>query len=119
MAETKTYTGGCHCGTVKFEVTFRLGEVVECNCSICSKTGSLLAFVPPDQFRLLSGGDRLTDYQFASKTIHHQFCPDCGIRSFARGKVPGGQEMVAINVRCLDDVEPPALAIRAFDGRSL
>jgi hypothetical protein len=51
--------------------------------------------VAPDQFRLLAGGDRLSDYQFKSKTIHHLFCPVCGIRSCARGKGPDGSEMVA------------------------
>ncbi len=33
---------------------------------------------------------------------------------------PGtGQEMVAINVRCLDDVDLDKLTVKHFDGRSL
>ncbi len=119
MADARTYEGGCHCGTVRFEVEVELDQVIECNCSICSKTGSRLAFVGPDRFRLLAGADRLTDYQFKSRTIHHLFCPVCGIRSFARGKTPDGREMVAINVRCLEGVDASALAVRSFDGRSL
>ena len=114
-----THRGGCHCGNVRFEVDTDLREVMECNCSICSKTGSRLAFVPPEQFRLLSGGDRLTDYQFKTKTIHHLFCPVCGIRSFARGRGADGREMIAINVRCLEDVDLASLPVRPFDGRSL
>ena len=119
MAQTKTYAGGCHCGSVRFEVATDLGQVIECNCSICAKTGSLLTFAAPQQFRLLSGGDRLADYQFAKKAIHHLFCPTCGIRSFARGSGPDGREMVAVNVRCLEGVDLAALAIAPFDGRSL
>ena len=119
MSGEKTYRGGCHCGRVRFEVDLALKEVMECNCSICSKTGSLLTFVSPDRFRLRAGGEGLSDYQFKSKTIHHLFCPVCGIRSFARGKGADGSEMVAINVRCLEDVDPSALTRRAFDGRSL
>jgi hypothetical protein len=119
MAEEKTYVGGCHCGKVRYEVRMALDEVAECNCSICSKTGTRLAFVAPEQFRLIAGGDQLTDYQFASKRIHHLFCRVCGIRSFARGTVPGGSEMVAINVRCLEGVDVSALPVRHFDGRSL
>jgi hypothetical protein len=119
MAETRTYSGGCHCGQVRYAVTLELGPVLKCNCSICSKTGSLLAAVSPSQFELLSGSDRLSDYQFAKKNIHHLFCKDCGIRSFARGKGPGGKDMLVVNVRCLDDVDAESLPVTHFDGRSL
>lgn len=119
MAEAKTYTGGCHCGQVRYEVTVDLARVIECNCSICAKTGALLAFAPADRFRLLAGEESLTDYQFAAKRIHHLFCSRCGIRSFARGTGPDGAPMVAINVRCLEGVEPSQLTLTPFDGRAL
>jgi hypothetical protein len=112
------HRGGCHCGNVRYEVELELGDVVECNCSICSKTGTLLAFTGADRFELLSGDDGLTDYQFAKKQIHHLFCKRCGIRSFARGTGPNGP-MVAINVRCLEGVDLLALQRKAFDGKSL
>jgi hypothetical protein len=115
----KTYNGSCHCGDVRYDVKMDLGEVMECNCSICSKTGSLLAFATDDGFDLKSGKDHLTDYQFASKNIHHLFCDRCGVRSFARGKGPDGKPMVAINVRCLEGVDVDSLKRKAFDGRSL
>jgi hypothetical protein len=119
-AETeKTHTGGCHCGKVRFEVRGDLSKATACNCSMCSKTGTLLAFLPADRLTLLSGGDTLSDYQFGQKRIHHLFCPSCGIRSFARGTAPDGQEMVAVNVRCVDDVDLDALTIRHFDGKHL
>ena len=120
MAEPKNFTGGCHCGNVRFDVTADLsGGVMACNCSICSKRGSLLTFVPADKFALRAGEDDLTDYQFGKKIIHHLFCRQCGVASFARGKGPDGKEMVAINVRCLDGVDIAALTITPFDGRSL
>jgi hypothetical protein len=92
---------------------------MDCNCSICSKTGTLLTFTPADQFKLLSGDDALADYQFGKKRIHHLFCQSCGIRSFARGTGPDGAEMRAINVRCLDGVDIGALALTPFDGKSM
>ncbi|MFN7132875.1 MAG: GFA family protein [Myxococcales bacterium] len=118
MGETKTYKGSCHCGRVQYEVAMELGPVVTCNCSICSRTGSMLAFVPAAQFTLLSGEDALTDYQFGKKSIHHLFCATCGIRSFARGRDPGGNEMAAVNVRCLEGVDLDALQVHKYDGRS-
>ena len=88
MAETKTYTGGCHCGEVRFEVTTDLSSVVACNCSICQKRGALWSFVPAEHFALRAGDEDLKDYQFGKKTIHHLFCAQCGVGAFSRGKTP-------------------------------
>jgi hypothetical protein len=119
MADTTTYTGGCHCGAVRYRVTAGLESAMTCNCSICSKTGTALTFVPAAQFELLSGQEALTDYQFGKKRIHHLFCRRCGIRSFARGVAPDGSEVVAVNVRCLDGVDLAAVPQKPFDGRRL
>jgi hypothetical protein len=114
-----TYTGGCHCGAVRYEVDLDLKGAMTCNCSICSKQGAVLTFVPAGAFRLLSGRDALGDYQFNRKIVHHLFCTTCGIRSFARGTGPDGSEMVAINLRCVDGIDLATLPTQAFDGRSL
>jgi hypothetical protein len=120
MPEKQTYNGSCHCGRVRYEVTTDLAKVMACNCSICSRAGYLLTFVQPEQFKLHSGEDALSDYQFAKKHIHHQFCSTCGVRSFATGTAPGGAgKMFAINVRCLEGVDVGTLKPTAFDGKSL
>jgi hypothetical protein len=118
MSDVRTYTGGCHCGNVRYEVTTKLEGAITCNCSICSKTGSRLSFVPAEQFKLLSGEDSLRDYQFNKKVIHNLYCTTSGIRSFARGKGPDGKEMAAINVNCLDDVDLAQLPVQQYNGRA-
>ena len=57
----RTYSGSCHCGRVRFEVTADLARVSECNCSICTRKGYLHCIVPPERFRLLAGEDALAD----------------------------------------------------------
>jgi hypothetical protein len=119
MSELKTYAGGCHCGAVRYQVKMDLSApVLSCNCSMCGRVGSLLSFVPATQFTLLSGEDGLTDYLFNKHVIHHLFCKVCGIKSFARGTGPGGTPTVAINTRCLDDVDLASLTVKQFDGKS-
>src|SRR5450631_4499668 len=71
------YTGGCHCGAVKYKVEMDLGKVMACNCSICGKSGTLLQFVPEDKFTLISGDDALTTYTFNKHVIIHNFCKTC------------------------------------------
>jgi len=120
MGELKRYTGSCHCGKVRFKVDADLsGKVVSCNCSMCGRTGTMLAFVPASQFILEQGEDALTDYQFGKKKIHHLFCATCGVKSFARGTGKDGTPTAAINVRCLEGIDLKALDTLEYDGKSL
>jgi hypothetical protein len=118
MANPKTYPGGCHCGNVRIEVQTDLANVIACNCSICSRVGYLLTFVPEAQFKLVAGEKAQTDYQFNTKNIHHLFCSTCGVRTFGRGTGPDGKAMYAINVRALEGVDVDALAVKKVDGKS-
>ena len=119
MAES-THHGGCHCGAVRFHVDLDLEKpALTCNCSICSRSGTMLLFVPKAKFTLDKGEDHLTSYKFNKRNIDHLFCKTCGIKSFGRGKGPDGTEMVAVNVRCLDNVDLAQVPTHAFDGKSL
>jgi hypothetical protein len=118
MAETRHH-GGCHCGAVRYSVTLDLAKpAIACNCSMCARAGTFLQFVGENGFTLERGEDQLTDYQFNRNNIHHLFCKVCGVKSFARGSGPHGP-MVAVNVRCLDDVDPFEIPTQRFDGKSL
>jgi hypothetical protein len=119
LMTSKTYTGGCHCGLVRYEVTTDPGQAIACNCSKCAKNGLWLTFVTPEHFKLQTGEDALADYQFNKRVIHHLFCRTCGVQSFSRGTTPDGRHMIAINVRCLDGVDIADLTPKPFDGRNL
>ena len=115
---SQMHRGSCHCGKVRYQVEIDLAQpVVACNCSICQRSGTLLAFVPASKFQLLSGEADLRDYQFNRNKIHHLFCTTCGIKSFARGELPDGTPMAAVNVRCLEGVELDGLTVQKFNGR--
>ena len=112
------FTGGCHCGAVRYEVDASLDGAIACNCSICQKRGMVLVFTPRSNFKLLSGGDNMSDYRFNTHKIAHMFCKTCGVESFAFANAPDGTEMAAININCLDGIEPREVKARPFDGRS-
>lgn len=112
------HTGSCHCGKVKYEVEMKVENAISCNCSICMKKGTLLDFVPEANFKLLAGEADLQDYQFNKKVIHHLFCKTCGVVSFARGSAPDGSKMIAVNLRCLDNVDLSKLKIQEYDGKN-
>jgi hypothetical protein len=112
------YQGSCHCGRINFTVDGDLGDVIECNCSHCSRKGYLLWFVPRPQFRLGTPEGSLGKYTFNKHVIDHHFCPICGCAPFGRGSDAKGNPVVAVNVRCLEGVEITTLKRVPYDGRS-
>jgi hypothetical protein len=113
------YQGSCHCGQVKFEAEGELEQLLACNCSICSRKGSLLWFVPRASLRLLTPDENARTYTFNRHVIKHRFCPTCGLHPYGEGTDPDGNEMAAVNIRCLEDVDLAAVPVQQFDGRSM
>lgn len=114
------YEGSCHCGRIAFDVETEapITQAMECNCSICSRRGHLLAFFPEAQVTLRTPEADIATYTFNKHVIRHQFCPVCGVGPFGRGVDRQGQAMFAVNVRCLEGIDPHALQIQSIDGRS-
>lgn len=110
--------GSCHCGRITFEVEDDIKEVIECNCSHCSRKGYLLHFTSRDKLRITSPAATLNTYLFNKHVIEHKFCSKCGCAPFGFGKDKAGNETAAINVRCMPDLDRSKLKITAYDGRS-
>lgn len=109
------HLGGCHCGSVKFEVEAPARiEATECNCSICGKSGYLHLVVPKSRFTLIRGSEFLSSYKFNTGVAKHLFCNICGIKSFY---VPrSNPDGYSINVRCLDPETISQIIVTPFDG---
>jgi hypothetical protein len=112
------YKGSCHCGEITFDVDGDLQQVVECNCSHCSRKGYLLWFVARDKLQLKTPESKLATYTFNKHVIRHHFCPTCGCAPFGFGTGPTGAPTAAVNVRCLTDVDLSALKRVPSDGRN-
>jgi hypothetical protein len=113
------YKGGCHCGRIAFEVEGDIDQVIDCNCSMCMKRGSLLWFVPRQSLHLSTPEENLGTYHFNTGRIDHHFCDKCGIAPFSEGTHPAsGAKMAAVNARCLEGIELSALKVSHVDGRS-
>ena len=87
MAVDLPQTGGCQCGTVRYEVTEEPITLYVCHCGDCQRH-SATAFgmslrVPVAGFRITQGTakvwNRVAD---SGNTISGHFCPDCGTRLY-------------------------------------
>ncbi len=110
-------SGGCHCGAVRFAADVPPeAELLECNCSICSKAGYLHLNVPHGAFELVSGRDQLTAYRFGTGKAEHLFCRTCGVKSFYQPR--SHPDCWSVNFRCLDPGHGLAPPVRFFDGQN-
>jgi len=79
------YTGSCHCGSVRFEITTDFPELTMCDCSICRRKNALMVKVHESMFILLKGAEALTEYQFHTRTARHFFCKICAVEIYIYG----------------------------------
>ncbi|OZG72814.1 aldehyde-activating protein [Hahella sp. CCB-MM4] len=114
-----TYKGSCHCGKISFEVEGELAGAMSCNCSICSRKGALMWFVPRAALTVTAADEDMGTYTFNKHVIKHRFCKHCGIHPYGEGVDPKGNEMAAINIRCLGDIDLASIPVQEFDGRSV
>ena len=113
------HQGSCHCGRIKFRVEGDISSVISCNCSICQRKGALMWFVPRAQLQLLTPDADASTYSFNKHVIRHRFCPVCGMHPYGEGRDRKGNEMAAVNIRCLEGIELDGIAVTPFDGRAL
>jgi hypothetical protein len=111
--------GSCHCGAVAYTLDDDPTEAIECNCSICRRKGYLLSFSSPERLRLETPREVLAVYTWNHHVVRHQFCKTCGCAPFGEGVAPDGTAMVAINLRCVEDLDLSKVRISPFDGASL
>lgn len=123
-----TYRGSCHCGDTQFEIDAEIDHVRSCNCSVCSRRGALTFRVEDADLRMLTPLDRLSRYEWGSRTGKDYFCPTCGILPFRRPSAPTPAEIAAgvvrfngwaVNVRCLTGLDWAKLPVKHIDGASL
>ncbi|HKK13664.1 MAG TPA: GFA family protein [Gammaproteobacteria bacterium] len=108
------YTGGCLCGTVRFEITGAIRNIVYCHCSQCRKAqGSAFAtngIVDAGGFRLTAGAQNLTAYEaMPGKTRY--FCRTCGSPIMSRNDAAPGQVRIRLGTVESDIAERPGAHI--------
>lgn len=118
MSKHIVVQGGCHCCAVRFRLGLASNEVelLDCNCSMCSRTGFLHLIAPHGDFELLTTPEALTSYRFGTGAAEHLFCSTCGVKSFYQPR--SHPESWSVNFHCLDAGHAIVPVIRSFDGQN-
>jgi hypothetical protein len=99
-------TGGCQCGTIRYEFTGEPVQQVACHCTECQhQSGSAFGMtlvVNADDFRITQG--KVKHYHSTSTTGRQKlgaFCPECGNRIYHQPEWRKGR--ISIKPGTLDD----------------
>ncbi|ORX35141.1 hypothetical protein BD324DRAFT_634032 [Kockovaella imperatae] len=83
MSDDHTFHLSCHCQSNILRITypadtepFNKNQV--CDCSYCLKKRIVWSIAPAGSVKVLRGFDKLRDYQFGGKNMHHRWCGECG-----------------------------------------
>ena len=72
-------TGGCHCGSLRYEFDAPLEDIAHCHCSICRRTSGGIVMtwisVPVTSFKWIEGSPTTYD---SGPTCVRYFCNNCG-----------------------------------------
>ena len=122
-----TLTGSCHCAAVRIAVPRAPEWVASCNCSICRRTGALVAYYRPGEVRV--EGDTAT-YLTGDRFIRFHHCPACACHTHwsanpqaLAGELPDDVRAalttrMGVNARLLDGFEVRAGEV-LFAGREI
>ncbi|MEL7026323.1 MAG: GFA family protein [Pseudomonadota bacterium] len=114
-----TLNGQCHCGAIKFQVTLSdgLNTARRCDCTFCRMRGAVAVSAPKDALNVVEGEDKLTLYQFGTRTARHYFCSICGIYTH-HGRRSNPNEF-GVNMACLEGHSPFDLdEVIVLDGQN-
>ena len=100
-------TGGCLCGTLRYECQYKPKAVTYCHCDDCRKANgcafNICVEVDADILKIVSGRVKgYTKTADSGNKITREFCPECGSPLFTRSNA---HSRVGIKAGSLDEPE--------------
>jgi len=115
-------TGGCLCGSVRYESEGPAIMSLNCHCRDCQRSSggasSSAMFVPSDSLQVTGSVKYYDSIGDSGKTIRRGFCPNCGSALFGKPTILG--DVTSIRPGTLDDPSQfrPAMDVYAASAQS-
>ncbi len=108
----------CHCGAVKLQIEAEAPtQLTSCNCSICHKYGSLMAYFSPKQVTIKAAEGATDRYVWGDKMLAFIRCATCGCFSHWEGIDPNSTlDRMGVNSRLFTNLDTSSIRVRRFDG---
>lgn len=106
----------CHCTAVRLEIE-KPEWVLDCNCTLCRRYGSLWAYYKkPGQVVLVSGADATDTYVWGDKQIAFHRCKECGCLMYMTALDRDPPPIFGVNARMIPTLDPKQVPLRQIDN---
>lgn len=108
----------CHCGALQLKIEAEAPKTLtSCNCSICRRYGSLMAYFSPKQVTVLAAAGATARYVWGDKMLAFVRCATCGCYSHWEGLDQNSTlDRMGVNARLFTNHDISAIPVRRFDG---
>tara|TARA_R110000772_G_scaffold134490_4_gene243032 strand:- start:1061 stop:1408 length:348 start_codon:yes stop_codon:yes gene_type:complete len=109
--------GSCHCGAVEIMIPEAPKKILQCNCSLCRKTGWIGGYYGPADIRIEALEDVLVRYVQGDKMLALWHCKTCGSTTHWT-PLTAPPDRMGINMRLFDRELWQEAKISEVDGAS-
>ncbi len=118
MAGTAAITATCHCGRATITLPRKPELVVQCNCSLCTKTGFRGVYFKSDELEIAGEFDSYVRADLKQPFLANHRCRTCGVLTHWTPLADPPHERMGVNSRLLDEAVLDGVPVKDVDGRS-
>jgi hypothetical protein len=110
--------GSCHCGRVRITLPRAPDEILQCNCTLCTKTGFQGMYFSSDELEIEGETDPYVRADSNPPFLATQRCRHCGIVTHWTPLSDPPHERMGVNTRLFEPGAFNGIPVTEVDGRS-
>lgn len=114
MSDSKSYTGGCLCGAIRYRITAEPGQSRICWCRDCQRiasNGTANVIFPTAEIDVAGLTAQFEKVADSGNTVVRRFCPRCGTQLFSDSSGRPGLTVVRLGTLDVPSAIRPAANI--------
>ena len=118
MTEATELVASCHCGRVTIRLPRTPDQVVQCNCSLCTKTGFRGVYFSSDKLNVAGEFDSYVRADLKQPYLATHRCKSCGIVTHWTPLSEPPHDRMGVNARLIDPAALEGVPVEEVDGAS-